>query len=114
MKSASPCWKIKAFCLRNTKNAPFFADNRIKDLDTAVSFCYNELTSVVRGLFVMFAVSRFPPQAAKAAAVSEGGNMNMEVPKKNERKKNNGVVEALPYVFIALVLAFIAVIAIHA
>lgn len=34
--------------------------------------------------------------------------------KKNDRKKNNGVVEALPYVLIALVLAFIAVIAIHA
>ena len=34
--------------------------------------------------------------------------------KKNERNKNKGVVEALPYVFIALVLAFIAVIAIHA
>lgn len=34
--------------------------------------------------------------------------------KKNDRKKSNGVVEALPYVFVALVLAFIAVIAIHA
>ena len=35
----------------------------------------------------MFAVSRFPPQAAKAAAVSEGGNMNMEVPKRMKEKR---------------------------
>ena len=34
--------------------------------------------------------------------------------KKNDRKKNNGIIEALPYIFIALALAFITVIAIHA
>lgn len=34
--------------------------------------------------------------------------------KKNDRKKNNSALYAIPYVLIALALAFITVIAIHA